>query len=176
MVEPTMTNRHSSSFDWSDWRTEITRRYRILLLEELSRLPDTPLWTTRCCKIKGFVKQGLPRDLYRSPLNQRFYAWTEAHRLRYAILSDKYGLHLDTEVLPVYDLHPSFLTTRDKYRLGRTIRKQATGLGYRTLVFYNSSPILSKPYFELLAASGLKVFFVTRLPPRTQLGPSHQQV
>lgn len=169
-----LSKRRHSSIDWKNWKAEIKRLYGILCIDRDNWLPDNALWTTRCCRIKGSVKKGAPRDLYRSPLNLNFYAWAESRQLRYAILSDKYGLHLDTEILPTYDLHPSTLTAGDKFLLGQTIRDRAAKLGYPALIFYNSSPILSRPYFEILAASELTVFFLTRLPQCTPFCPPTQ--
>jgi hypothetical protein len=87
----------------------------------------------------------------------------EEHSLRYGVLSDKYGLHLDDEKLPYYDVHPSKLNQRNKEELGRLIRDKAIAQGFTAFIFYNPSPLMSVPYFEMLYCSGLDLFYTTRL-------------
>ena len=51
------------------------------------------------------------------------------------------------------------LVTGDK-----PIGRQARRRGFSTLCFYNNSPMMSRPYFEVLSHSGLSVIYHTRLP------------
>jgi hypothetical protein len=147
----------------SRWRREIREEWSIETLEPTRPLLRAALWTTRCSKTKQDVVRGKPRDLYVSPINLLFYRWVEERGLRYGVLSDKYGLHLQEEELEYYDLHPSVLTVSDKRRLGETIKKKAVRVGFGTIVFYNPSPLMSVPYFEMLYYSGLDVYYTTVL-------------
>jgi hypothetical protein len=146
----------------ADWREQIGRRWSIHLLGEANS-PAAPLWCTRCAPVKG-IDRGVPSRLYQSRLISGFFALMERSGRRYGVLSDLYGLHMDDEDLAGYDLHPSRLTAEDKVRLGRVVGTKARLNGFQEVVFYNSSPLRSVPYFEILAASGLSVWYTTRLP------------
>ncbi len=146
----------------ADWRREVGRRWSVRLLGEADD-PAAPLWCTRCAPVKG-VDRGVPSRLYRSRLISGFFALMERSSRRYGVLSDLYGLHMDDEDLAGYDLHPSRLTAEDKLRLGGVVGTKARLHGFQEVVFYNSSPLRSVPYFEILAASGLSVWYTTRLP------------
>lgn len=146
-----------------DWRQNIKRRWGIKVLSPGKLIPACALWTTRCCKTK-LSATGRPTDMYDSPLTRRFYAYVLTRNLPFAIISDKYGLHLHDEELASYDVHPSVLSSDDKGRLGKEIGRKALSRGFSVIVFYNNSPLLSVPYFEMLAASNLRVLFTTQLP------------
>lgn len=145
-----------------DWKERLARQWGIGLVENPSLEVPNALWTTRCSKTKR-VGRGLPEQMYASPLNQLFYRFVNGRGLRFAVVSDKYGLHMDDERLPYYDIHPSALCGSQKRALGGLIRRKALAAGFSTIVFYNNSPVMSKPYFEMLAHSGLKVLYTTRL-------------
>ena len=142
-----------------NWQEEIREEWNIRPLIELS---CNALWTSRCAPTKP-VKIGFPSEMYESPLLTKFYAFVEEHAVRYGIVSDMYGLHLDVERLPFYDIHPSLLDEAQKIELGAAIGNKATAAGFSSLVFYNGSPIRSVPYFKMLSNSGLDVFYTTRL-------------
>jgi hypothetical protein len=72
--------------------------------------------------------------------------------------------HGSDEELGYYDLHPGVLTPKQRTALGKLIREKAKERGFRTLVFYDNSPLMSVPYLEMLSHSGLEVLFATRLP------------
>jgi hypothetical protein len=55
------------------------------------------------------------------------------------------------------------LSITRKKMLGKEIQKKAELRGYNKIIFYNNSPLMSKPYFEMLSQSGLKIFFTTKL-------------
>ena len=141
-----------------NWREEIFNEYGIVT--GIPQDTNNTLWVTRCSKTKS-VNGGIPRELYVSKLNLRFYDYVESHNYKYGVLSDKYGLHLQDESLEYYNTHPSQLSNDDKIELGKMIAQKANG---KTLVFYNTSPIQSIPYFEMLSHSGLTVYFTTKLP------------
>lgn len=120
------------------------------------------LITSRCSKTKG-IAGGFPKDLYISPLNQTFYQAMEKNNYYYGILSDLYGLHLCDEELGYYDVHPSMLKPEEFERLGKLIREKADLVKMDKILFYNTSPIMSSPYFKMMSYTGLKIYFITKI-------------
>ena len=155
--------KNPSKLTGSNWREHLPNYWNIEIVDEFDFEPQSYLWTTRCSKTKT-ISQGFPRDMYVSASNLFFYRFAERYGVRYGILSDKYGLHMDDESLGYYDIHPNLLSSADKSRLGREIGDKASIAGYKAIVFYNASPLMSRPYFEMLYHSGLRVSFTTRLP------------
>jgi len=147
-----------------NWKEEITEQWGIEVINDSVAVPRHVLWTTRCSRTKEDRQRGLPEEMYVSALNRYFYRYVKSHGLRFGVLSDKYGLHLDTERLAYYDVHPRDLSATQKMLLGRLIARKASAKGFSTILFYNSSPLMSKPYFEMLAHSGLRILYMTRLP------------
>lgn len=148
----------------ANWRDEIKEFWGIHVLSQVSTPPvENTLWTTRCSKIKNGIDRGTPKELYVSTVNKYFYRCMEDRGLLYGVLSDKYGLHVCNEKLPYYDVHPSDLSQCEKQQLGRLIRKKALTRGFGAMIFYNPSPLMSVPYFEMLHYSGLDVLYTTRL-------------
>jgi hypothetical protein len=147
-----------------DWREEIWRRWGIATVdpEAVPRDRQT-LWTTRCCRIKSEMG-GTPKDLYRSELPQRFLHRMARLGLRHAIVSDLYGLHFPDVRMAAYDTAPGDLDPAERRMLGEQIGEQARGRALACLCFYNNSPLMSRPYFEILSHSGLPVMYHTRLP------------
>lgn len=146
----------------SGWRRTIRRRWGIQVLTSGMKA-DGELWCTRCAPVKG-AESGPPEVLYASRLLTRFFHFVKARGYRYGVLSDLYGLHLDVEHLDGYDVHPSSLDEQQKAELGVLIGQKTRALGLERIIFYNSSPLRSVPYFEMLAASGLTAWYTTRLP------------
>lgn len=122
------------------------------------------LAVSRCSKTKT-RKTGTPKEFYVSKPNLQFYHWCEQHKLRYGILSDEYGLHMDDEVREYYDIHPSTLSEGQFRKLAVKIRTKMNKLGYGGLLCFNSSPIMSSPYFYMMQLTGLKMFYITKLVP-----------
>lgn len=147
----------------ANWKQEILHLWGVRLLADTQWEPQAFLWTTRCCKTKHDRTVGRPKDFYISPVVQFFCRLMMQHKLRYAVLSDKYGLHLDTENLEYYDVHPRWLTQQDKRQLGQLIHKKASDAGFSSIAFYSPSPLMSIPYFEMLHYSGLNIWYTTRL-------------
>ena len=54
---------------------------------------------------------------------------------------------MNNEILEFYDIHPSDLTDSDKKKLGLKIRKKIKKYGFKKLIFYYPSPLLSHPLF-----------------------------
>ena len=146
-----------------NWEQEIFDMWGIRLLAEMECKPETLLWTTRCCRTKRGHTLGRPRDFYISPIVQFFCRLVEQAKLRYGVLSDRYGLHLDFEELEWYDIHPGSLCMEDKERLGRLIRQKALLMGFDSVAFYSNAPLMSMPYFEMLYYSGLNIWYTTKL-------------
>lgn len=149
------------------WQRTLKADYGITTLSsgaarELVQREDV-LWVTRCCRSKS-RKRGRPCELYDSYVVRHFLGFIARNDLPAAILSDKYGLHFAEQTKPRYDIHPNALSPERKREVGLAIGQQAVSNGYACIVFYNNSPLLSKPYFEMLAASGIEVVFLTRLP------------
>jgi hypothetical protein len=101
--------------------------------------------------------------MYDSYVNRYFYRFALERELPFAIISDKYGLHYSDEKLPYYNKHPSSLTKHEKLLLGKEICRKAKSREFDKIVFYNNSPLMSKPYLEMLSSAGLPSFFTTRL-------------
>jgi hypothetical protein len=147
-----------------DWRTEVLQLWGIATIDAETIPHDgQTLWTTRCCKIKSAIG-GRPRELYRSDLPARFLDRMARLGLKHAIISDLHGLHFPEVWKPTYDRSPSDLGPAERRSLGRRIGRQARQHGILRLCFYNNSPVMSRPYFEILSQSGLTVMYHTRLP------------
>ena len=144
-------------------KTLLRKKWGIKTISFGKEIPADCLWVTRCSKIKSKAIKGKPKDLYCSYINKYFYKHMEKRGLPYGVISDKYGLHLSDEKLPSYDIHPSLLTSYDKMRLGKIIKWKCNKRGFKRIIFYNNSPLMSFPYFEILFYSNLEVFFITNL-------------
>ncbi len=144
------------------WREDILRCWGIRHVPIGSIDIHNYLWTSRCARTKK-VSAGTPRNLYQSDLLEEFYSFVQLNNVRYAIVSDHYGLHMDDEILSYYDVHPSTLSLLEKRNLGAIVSRKATAAGYRSLVFFAHSPLMSRPYFDILKSSQLEVLFVTTL-------------
>ncbi|MCK6462966.1 MAG: hypothetical protein L6Q29_04085 [Candidatus Pacebacteria bacterium] len=149
------------------WVEQIKEKYDIRYIpseEDIFKLINSNhiLWTTRCCETK-LCETGLPIEMYDSYITRFFFRFVTERKLPFAILSDKYGLHFYDERLSYYNTHPSSLSSNEKINLGTKISQKAKNREFDTIIFYNNSPLLSKPYFEMLCNSGLEVLFTTRL-------------
>lgn len=123
-----------------------------------------PLWTSRCSKQKSDkTKNMTPSEFYVGPTNLQFYDYMNKNNLRYGIISDYYGLLYDNDKIDYYDVHPSEIDDKIKQALGKVIQDKAQKEGYNEIIFFNSSPVMSKPYFEMLHYSNLDIYYVTSL-------------
>lgn len=151
-----------------NWKNEILSMYGVRAIERARDIPDQKagapyLWVSRCSKTKTGKDRALPREFYVSKWNRLFYAYMSRYGLRYGILSDRYGLHMDDERLDYYDIHPSQLTGEQKRRLGIIIGEKAKERGYEGLIFWYVSPVMSRPYFEMMSHSGLRCYYIASL-------------
>lgn len=122
-----------------------------------------PFFTSRCSKTKTGNEFAIPKEFYISNVNKIFYRCMEKYNLYYGILSDKYGIHFADEKLKYYDTHPSCLSLQDKQDLGRQISKKLKNIEHDSIVFYNPSPCMSVPYFEMLNFANEKIFYITKI-------------
>ncbi len=120
---------------------------------------------SRCSKTKGknTGDKIVPKNLYISSQNIRFYQWCENNRFEYGILSDLYGLFMYNEKKEFYDVHPSSLSEDDFITLSEKIKGQMISRGFDTFIYYNSSPLMSIPYFKMMILTGFKIFYITKL-------------
>jgi hypothetical protein len=151
------------------WREDLQREGIIYVSdpEEVRRLlaEKIVLPCTRCSKTKGSEgDEAVPRNFYLSRQNIRFYEWAEAYNLEYGILSDLYGMHFWDVKKPFYDIHPSSLTEEQFQELGRLIKEEMDSRGYRAALYWNSSPVMSVPYFYMFKMAGIQVYYITKLP------------
>ncbi|HHW05110.1 MAG TPA: hypothetical protein GXX32_04310 [Methanothermobacter sp.] len=144
------------------WKEALEEKYNFRIIEEASDIPDNALWSISCSKTKKLLR-GLPKDLYQGRYNQLFYRYMNMYSLKYGVLSDKYGIHMYDECLDYYDIHPGELHMEDKQKLGKMIRQKSRKYGFKKIVFYYPSPLLSKPYFHILWFSRVPVYYITNI-------------
>lgn len=149
-----------------NWKKTLEEDYNFKIINNYKEFPskkDT-LFCNRCCAKKSEKEKAKPKDLYISNLNYKFYFNMENYKLNYGTLSDKYGLVLENEKIKNYELHPENLNKDKKKILGREIYKKFNSLDKKYLIFYNTSPLMSLPYLEMLVYSKLdNLFFFTNL-------------
>ena len=154
--------------DWKNWEEEIKEHYGIIHVKSLKEVRELQkngsLLCSRCSKQKINVSgKSIPKYLYTGNLNRSFYRWCEFYNFNYAILSDKYGVIYDNEKVERYDKHPSTLEEQDFIKLAQTIKKKMKKGKYKSFTFYNTSPIMSKPYFYMMYLTGFPIYFITKL-------------
>lgn len=150
------------------WEVDTLNNYNIKHLKSLKEVKDLlnngAVMCSRCSAIKTTtLQEAVPKDFYLSTINKNFYKWCEFSKFPYAILSDLYGLHWYDVKEKTYDIHPSSLKEEDFHRLSKIIKERVLDRGYTSLIFYNSSPVMSKPYFYMMYLTGLPVYFITKL-------------
>jgi len=144
---------------------EMLDKNNIEYISHFNMIPNNNecIYTTRCSQKKSDRDKGKSKDIYISNLNKNFYNKMERYNLEYATISDKYGLIFSNEIISNYDLSPSNLDEKDKKRLGENIRKKVLKENYNSILFYNTSPLMSKPYFEILVSTKLQIYFLKTL-------------
>lgn len=155
------------------WRESLEKDFGFTYISSRKKLPDpdSVIWTTSCSKTKKTQRLGRPRDFYNGRYHNRFYEYVENNNLTYGILSDKYGIHMFDEELRYYDIHPQELTLEQKEELGKFINRKAKRYGFDEIIFYYPSPLMSKPYFEILWFSNLKVYYMTKFNLTREIEP-----
>lgn len=154
--------------DWKNWEEEIKKHYGIIHVKSLKQIRDLQkdggLLCSRCSKQKvNITGKSISKYLYTGNLNKNFYHWCEFFNFTYATLSDKYGVIYDDEKVKRYDKHPSTLEEKDFIKLAETIKRKMKKEKYNSFIFYNTSPIMSKPYFYMMYLTGFPIYFMTKL-------------
>jgi len=155
-----------------NWRKALEKDFGFTYISSEKEMvdPDSVIWTTSCSKTKQ-KRFGRPKDFYRGRYHDSFYEYVEKNELTYGILSDKYGIHMFDEELEYYDIHPQELTLEKKEELGKVLRKKSKKYGFEEILFYYPSPLMSKPYFEILWFSRLKVYYITKWSLTREIEP-----
>lgn len=177
-VSPVSIFPKRSNDEWSkNWAQILEDDYGIdyIAPEKLKQVVAQALqpvcYTTFCSKTKGHKNdEDVPKNFYVSERNLRFYKWAESENVRYGILSDAYGLHMDDEPMPYYDIHPSELNEEVFLQLGQMIVDKMKERGFETIVFINGGPLMCRPYFKMLhvaSKAGIEVIYSTKFPPTT---------
>lgn len=144
------------------------RSQGIKLYEGVSRelLARGYLLTTCCSTTKGIAKTNrelLASEMYLGKPQVEFYEFCDRNNLRYGILSDLYGLHMDTERFPLYDIGPQQLPDTVLWRRGEMIRDVCDRLGYKGIIFQLCSPVRARTYLVMALASRLPVVYTIPL-------------
>lgn len=119
---------------------------------------------SRCSKTKSDKLEAIPKEFYINQQNLRFYRWCETFNFPYMILSDLHGALFFDDKVKAYDKHPSTLSDADFKQLAIKISKKMKERRYAGFLFYNTSPIMSVPYFYMLLLTEMPVYFCTKLP------------
>ncbi len=145
------------------WKDVIIDEYGFNYISKFDQIPSDGIWTTSCSKTKTSPKKRIPKNFYQGRYNKLFYKYAEKFNLKYGILSDKYGIHMYNEKLEFYDIHPKELSNKNKKELGLKIRKKINKYGFKNIIFYYPSPLLSHPYFEMLWYSKIPIYYITKI-------------
>jgi hypothetical protein len=145
------------------WKKILTKNYEFTYIDSLNKIPSNALWSTSCSKTKSKLKKGYPSEFYLSKYNLLFYKYVESLNFDYGVISDKYGIHLQNEKLQNYDIHPTKLSFEDKLELGQKIKVKVKNSGYENLIFYYPSPLMSKPYFQMLWYADIPVYYISNI-------------
>lgn len=111
------------------------------------------LYLTYCSEKKFPQKKAIPKYLYDSRRIASFIRRCEAVHARYALLSGKYGVVFDDEVVESYNQFLGKVSPDEYKTLVETTRKKLRG---STLFFYEPNPHRAKSYHRLLVDARLK--------------------
>lgn len=157
-------------FKWSkedqiNWSDSIKKYYNIEYLDNLNSIYDkkNSLFITGCSAKKSGKSKGTPSEMYWGTKNLNFYKKMDQYKLDYGICSDYLAIVFKDEEFENYDVHPSDINDQIKQELGLKIKEKVSKKKIKKLLFYNSSPLQSRPYFEMLYYSGIKSYFFTKL-------------
>ena len=150
--------------DQKNWTKAIKNYYDIEYLISLTPVAKQKiLFTTGCSAKKSGKNQGTPSEMYWGQKNLNFYKMMDRFNLDYGVCSDHLGIVFRDEIFDNYDVHPSDINDKIKRNLGEIISKKVLARGYKTILFFNGSPLQSRPYFEMLYYSQLKNYYFTKL-------------
>jgi len=111
------------------------------------------LYLTYCSEKKFPVKRAIPKNLYDSRRIASFIKRCEAAQARYALLSGKYGVVFDNDVIETYNQFLGDASPEEYKTLVEATRKR---LRDYTLFFYEPNPHRAKSYHRLLVDAKLK--------------------
>lgn len=132
----------------------------------MALLCENALLISRCSKNKNMSPgKKFPQDLYTGTVNKIFYKKCLENNLPFGVLSDLHGICFQDEMYEPYDVHPAQLTEEDFEKLGKIIIDKITKKypKINTLIFYNTSPKMSLPYFKMIKAAGIKTYFLSKI-------------
>ncbi|HMB65390.1 MAG TPA: hypothetical protein VKO42_00820 [Patescibacteria group bacterium] len=121
-----------------------------------------------CSKEKSFCSSGIPKELYKGKTLLRLFSYAKETEIRYGVLSDKYGLVLDDEVVENYDTPPS---GKDSKKLITLINKKIERIRPFTLFIYSPRPMQTWHWVRLLAEVPIKHKKYIRTLPKINRGP-----
>lgn len=110
------------------------------------------LYLTFCSDKKFPVRKAIPKELYDSRRIASFIARCDTARVRYALLSGKYGVVFDDEPVETYDRFLGDASPEEYRVLVDMVRKKLSGW---SLFFYEPNPHRAKSYHRLLEGTGL---------------------
>lgn len=154
--------------DKNYYKNEILNRFNIEWLE--SKIPynsNTSLLVTRCSGTKNPKVQDIyyPKELYYGLVPQLFFKKMDIEKLRYGVLSDLHGIVWDDEQIKNYDMPPQEVDDEGFKKLGEVIHNKVKERypNITQIFFYNTSVIMSYPYFKMLNACGYKSYYFSNL-------------
>jgi len=118
------------------------------------------LVVTPCSKIKSSRPAGTPDQLYKGKTIQKLFTWGKVAGIQCGVLSDKYGLVLDWEVVKNYDTPPSAITERENERLVKIIQTKIPQ--NHALVIYSPRPMQTWHWVKrIIKVEGPKLYIRT---------------
>ena len=150
------------------WKEDYLSVYGVQHITDNKDLPygNNVIYCTSCSGNKdGEVEYGTPKQIYASRLNQSFYKHMESVGMRYGTLSGHLGLIMDDEKFETYDDGgTSDIKFEEEYKFyAKLIKEKCDEMGFDTIVFCYSSPLMSEPFIRRLAYTGLKIYYVTKI-------------
>lgn len=126
-------------------------------------IPHGVLPVANCSKIKGNNenRMAIPRIFYQGKDAQRFMRFCEYFNIRYAILSDEYGLHFQDEQKPFYDRAPASVIDREK--LAKIIKQLLIFHDYYGIIYYCPTPSRAWTYLDILLRCNISIKYVRQL-------------
>ncbi|MHA1869038.1 MAG: DUF6884 domain-containing protein [Candidatus Heimdallarchaeaceae archaeon] len=108
------------------------------------------IYVTYCSGKKYDIKYGKPKELYNSRRIQTFIKVCELMKQRYGILSGKYGLVFDNEIIKNYDVYIGDLNNEKLLELANITEKKLKEKKIGKVIFYEPNPQRSKKYRKIL--------------------------
>ena len=153
--------------DKAYYKEEILNRFNVKWIESKIPYDNTCLLVTRCSGTKTNKVQDkyYPKELYQGLVPQLFFKKMDVEKLRYGVLSDLHGIVWDDEQIANYDMPPQAVTDEGFVKLGEIIHNKVLEKYplVKKIFFYNTSVIMSYPYFKMLKASQYDCYYFSNL-------------